>query len=155
MNQNVLFLKATSDELMKGYRYEKSSRRYQCVFCGYETEFGQIYPDDGFFYDAERYITRHIENQHGSPLKFLLRRDKRWTGLTELQTCLIEEFAAGAGDQEIATKLDIGSVSTIRNHRFILREKIKQARVFLAIGELTTKILFKHKVDSGRPDRNV
>ena len=136
MSRNILFLQATAAELMQGYRYEKPSGRYQCVFCGYETEQGRIYPEKDYFYDAKRYITIHIEMRHGSPLKFLLRRDKRWTGLTELQTCLIEEFAAGAGDQEIATKLDIGSVSSIRNHRFILREKIKQARVFLAIGEL-------------------
>ncbi|KPV60402.1 hypothetical protein QJ48_05600 [Paenibacillus sp. A3] len=34
-------------------------------------------------------------------------------------------------------ELDGGSTSTIRNHRFTLREKKKQAKLFLAIMELS------------------
>lgn len=45
-------------------------------------------------------------------------------------------FYQGASDQQIVTELGIGSRSTIRNHRFALREKEKQARVLLAIMEL-------------------
>ena len=36
----------------------------------------------------------------------------------------------------MAKELNAGSISTIRNHRFSLREKQKQAKVFLAIMEL-------------------
>ncbi len=39
-------------------------------------------------------------------------------------------------DAEVAKQLNAGSISTIRNHRFSLREKQKQAKVFLAIMEL-------------------
>jgi hypothetical protein len=78
----------------------------------------------------------HIRQKHESPLQLLLQLDKRWTGLTELQTRLVGLFASGVGDQEITVLLNSGSLSTIRNHRFLLREKQKQAKVFLAIGEL-------------------
>ncbi len=43
----------------------------------------------------------------------------------------------GYSDKEIVKELDGGSTSTIRNHRFTLREKMKQARVFLALMELS------------------
>jgi len=43
---------------------------------------------------------------------------------------------AGLSDNETAKELGTGSTSTIRNHRFTLREKQKQAKVFLAIMEL-------------------
>ena len=42
-------------------------------------------------------------------------------------------------DQEVARELGTGSTSTIRNHRFLLREKHKQAKVFFAIMELLEK----------------
>ena len=44
-------------------------------------------------------------------------------------------MASGLTDKEIALKLGVAQ-STIRNHRFKLREKEKQSRLFLAIMEL-------------------
>lgn len=43
----------------------------------------------------------------------------------------------GLNDKEIVKEMDGGSTSTIRNHRFTLREKMKQAKVFLALMELS------------------
>lgn len=45
-------------------------------------------------------------------------------------------FFHGYRDKEIIDKLGGGSTSTIRNQRFTLKEKQKQAKVFLAIMEL-------------------
>lgn len=125
------------EELMCGYRRQTDAGRFTCLVCGYESEQGRIYPEGDRFYDAEKHIQSHIARQHASPLDWLLQLDKRWTGLTELQVRLIRLFAAGATDQEIARELGSGSISTIRNHRFLLREKLKQAKIYLAIGCLT------------------
>ncbi len=38
----------------------------------------------------------------------------------------------GLNDKEIVKEMDGGSTSTIRNHRFTLREKMKQAKVFFS-----------------------
>jgi hypothetical protein len=76
---------------------------------------------------------------------YLLDLDKKLTGLSERQkmilTCLYDDL----DDRGIAQKLAIGSSSTIRNHRYQLRQKEKQARVFCAIMNC-----LKHKAKQGR-----
>ncbi|KEO81240.1 DUF2087 domain-containing protein [Tumebacillus flagellatus] len=114
----------------RGYRYE--DEQYFCMFCEASSEQGVIYPEDGVLYDAQKAMKRHIEREHGSVLTALLGLGKKETGLTETQRTLLEYFAAGYSDAEIASKTG-SSLSTVRNHRFALREKERQARVFLAI----------------------
>ncbi|MNE56602.1 hypothetical protein D3C80_1515220 [compost metagenome] len=69
-------------------------------------------------------------------LQYLLGLDKKLTGLTDLQRNLVKAFHEGLGDQEIAKRYEVGSTSTIRNHRFTLREKMKQAKIYLTIIEM-------------------
>ena len=78
----------------------------------------------------------HIEEAHQSVFHYLINLDKKMTGLTEHQTKLLELFYQGKSDAEVKEELDIGSASTIRHHRFALKEKERQARNFLAIMEL-------------------
>jgi hypothetical protein len=69
-------------------------------------------------------------------LEYLLQLDKKATGLTDLQKQLISAFASGMSDTDIVKLTGAGSASTIRNHRFALKEKAKQAKLFLAIMEM-------------------
>ena len=140
MQRNQLLAQASVDDLKRGYVFDATQDRFLCLRCGFKTEPGQIYRTADAYYDAEKFIRIHIDTEHGSALQILLQLDKRWTGLTELQTQLINLFAGGVSDQEIANQLGTGSVSTIRNHRFLLREKLKQAKCFLAIGELMEEL---------------
>lgn len=140
MQRNQTLTQASVSELKRGYIFAATQDRFHCLCCGFKTEPGQIYRAADAYYDAEKFMRIHIETEHGSPLQILLQLDKRWTGLTELQTQLINLFANGVNDQEIAGQLGTGSVSTIRNHRFLLREKLKQAKCFLAIGELMEEL---------------
>ena len=78
----------------------------------------------------------HIEEKHGGMLHYLLALDKSATGLTGTHKRLLELSAQGLGDDRIQKEMGIGSPSTIRNHRFALREKERQARLFLAVMEL-------------------
>jgi hypothetical protein len=134
MEMSELLNGASLEELKRGYREEED--RYLCICCGAEAEKGIIYPEDGVLLEAYRYIRRHVEKEHGSPFGYLLSLDKSVTGLSDVQRGLLELLYQGGSDAEVQKALGIGSASTIRNHRFILREKERQARVFLAIMEL-------------------
>lgn len=50
-------------------------------------------------------------------------------GLSEVQLELLRMLAEGCTDKEIAAQKRV-SPSTVRNHRFKLREKERQARLF-------------------------
>lgn len=123
-------------DLKRGYVEDPGFETYTCLICGYQTERGFVYPEGTLFLEAEKAMRRHIEADHGSMLSYLLSLDKKLTGLTDLQRTLIGLFHQGVSDQDIIAEIDGGSTSTIRNHRFMLREKVKQAKLFLAVMEL-------------------
>jgi DNA-binding CsgD family transcriptional regulator len=128
------FWNASLEEMKNGYVEE--SQHYICLFCGKKTEKGIIYRNGETFYEAEKYIKVHIENDHGSVFEQLIGLDKKITGLSEHQSSLLKLFYQGKSDAEVQKEMGIGSGSTIRNHRFILKEKEKQAKVFLVLMEL-------------------
>ncbi|SEM72062.1 DUF2087 domain-containing protein [Lihuaxuella thermophila] len=128
------FWNASLEELKQGYVVEEN--RYICLLCGTETEKGIIYPEGGMLYEAERQMQNHIRQNHGSVFHYLIRLNKKLTGLTDHQNRLMQLFYEGKSDKEIQQELDIGSTSTIRNHRFALKEKERQAKVFLVLMEL-------------------
>nr|WP_154120696.1 DUF2087 domain-containing protein [Paenibacillus monticola] len=132
------FWNASIDELKKGYVYEERDHSgfYVCLVCGEEFENGLIYKDGSTYYEAEKYAGQHINHIHGTMFNWLLGLDKKLTGLTELQKGLLNAFRQSQSDGEAAKELGIGSTSTVRNHRFTLREKAKQAKLFLAVMEL-------------------
>lgn len=128
------FWNCSLNEMKQGYVQEEGY--FQCLLCGQIIEEGIIYPDEGVLYEASRYIRVHIDKEHHSVFDYLIQLDKKLTGLSEHQNQLMRLFYQGESDKEIQSTLDIGSASTIRNHRFVLREKERQAKVFLALAEL-------------------
>jgi DNA-binding CsgD family transcriptional regulator len=109
--------------------------------CEYSTEEGFIYPKGELFVDAKKQMTEHIKETHGSVFEYLVKLDKKTTGLSEHQGKLLKMFYKGISDYEIQSTLNIGSISTIRNHRYALREKEKQAKVFMTIMKIYGKSL--------------
>ncbi|MBY0147772.1 DUF2087 domain-containing protein [Neobacillus niacini] len=134
MELSTMFWSASLDELKSGYIQDSSS--FTCLLCGERIEKGIVYPYENRFYEAERYMRIHIERTHQSVFDYLLGMDKKLIGLTEHQRNLLSLFYQGKDDKEIQKELNIGSASTIRHHRFALKEKERQARVFLALMEL-------------------
>ncbi|SDL11321.1 transcriptional regulator [Paenibacillus jilunlii] len=132
------FWNASISELKQGYRFEMRAHSgfYTCLVCGEEFEKGLIYKEDSRYYEAGKYAALHVEQVHGGMFNWLLGLDKKLTGLTELQKGLLNAFRHSLSDGEAAKELGIGSTSTVRNHRFTLREKVKQAKLFLAVMEL-------------------
>lgn len=134
-----LFWEAPLDDLKKGFTFREEEACYICLACGERFEQGVVYPLNGKLYEAGKFAQLHVTETHGSMFEFLLGLDKKLTGLTDLQKKLLQMFDEGLTDQEIVTEMDGGSTSTIRNHRFALRERMKQAKVFLAIMELSNE----------------
>lgn len=134
MKISELFWNASLEKLKRGYMQEAD--HYICLLCGEKIEKGIIYPDDGILYEAEKYMRVHIENVHQSVFEYLIQLDKKLTGLTDHQNRLLRLFHQGKSDAEVQKEMGIGSASTIRNHRFVLKEKERQAKMFLAMMEL-------------------
>ncbi len=134
-NLNELFWNASLDELEQGYLHQEAGDLYTCLICGKSFACGVIHPVNGTLYEARKAVERHIVDCHGSVFAFLLSLDKKLTGLTDHQKILMESFHSGRSDAETAKELGT-STSTIRNHRFQLRERQKQAKIFLGLMEL-------------------
>lgn len=134
MEISELFWNADLEQLKMGYVEEKET--FTCLVCGEKVEKGIIYPQEGVLWEAERFMKRHIEKEHGSMFHYLIGLNKKLTGLTDHQNSLLRLFYEGKSDAEIQATLNIGSSSTIRNHRFVLKEKERQAKIFLTMMEL-------------------
>jgi DNA-binding CsgD family transcriptional regulator len=152
-----LFWQASLSEIKQGYVYHQNSDEFTCLICGQSFSNGVIYPHDTKLYEAKKYIQIHIEQSHNSAFDYLLNLDKKLTGLTDHQKTILELFYQGQSDNEIAKALGTSSTSTIRNHRFTLREKQKQAKVFLAIMELLGEQVSKKNnfINIPRNSRNI
>lgn len=124
----------TLKDIKRGYTVCDDPRSYACVFCEKRYEVGEIYPVGNRFFDAKRAIQLHLELEHGDCLHQLIGNDSKYNTLTENQKRLMQLFAAGFSDKEIATELGV-SPSTVRHQKFMFREKAKQAKFYLAIYE--------------------
>ena len=121
------------DELKQGYT--KAGGVFQCLFCGQRYLSGDVYAFGSRFVEAGTAIGLHIEQAHHSVFDVLIAEDKKITGLSNVQSELLSCFYSGMPDKEIAAKTNT-SPSTVRYQRFNLKEKARQAKVFLALFEL-------------------
>ena len=104
-------------EIAQGYVREGTT--YVCLLCGTAFEAGRVYEmEGGLLYDAQGAAKRHVTQAHGT--------------VAELQQQLLKHISAGRADAEIAKHAGIAP-STVRSHRFKLREKEKQATLYLAL----------------------
>jgi hypothetical protein len=124
------------EALENGYFRDEPSQRYTCLFCDASFEEGVIYPFGDLLLVARRAAGRHVVEAHGEVFELLLRLGKQHTGVSEIQQTVLQCVYEGHGDREIAAELGGKSVSTVRNHRFLLRKRQKEAKIFLALMNL-------------------
>lgn len=136
IKSNELFWGASIDEVKKGYI--ETEEEFKCIICEEIFEKGRIYQVRSQLYNARKAAEFHIKEKHNSMLEYLLEMNSSFTGVSEVQRELITLIAQGLSDKEIATELGVAQ-STIRNHRYKLREKEKQAKLFLAMMDLLSK----------------
>ncbi|HEX5351751.1 MAG TPA: LytTR family transcriptional regulator, partial [Trichococcus sp.] len=120
-------------ELQNGYRFDDHAESYACLFCRQIYQHGIIYPIGDVLYEAEKAMLVHIQQSHGSVFETLIQLDKKYTGLSDVQREMLQLFHQGLSDKEILERSSSGSISTIRQHRFKLKEKERQAKIFLAL----------------------
>ena len=135
---------AESVDLRNGYLFNPETKIYTCLFCNAQYEYGDIYAFDKRLVNADKAIKLHISEKHGSVFENLISADKTQSGLTDTQKEFLKNYYNGLSDKEIAEKMNI-SASTVRYQRFNFREKVKQAKMILALSELleTTEEIVK------------
>ncbi|WP_310602328.1 DUF2087 domain-containing protein [Anaerosporobacter sp.] len=124
------------EEIIEGYH--ETQEQFCCVICEQKYDKGRIYEENSLLYDAEGAIRYHIKNEHNNVASFLLKQESAMTGLSDIQKQLLQCLLEGKTDKEIGSELGIAQ-STVRNHRFKLREKEKQAKLFLALMQSIAK----------------
>lgn len=130
---NELFWSAAIEEVVSGFiEYDQE---YKCIICEETFQKGRIYEVNSELYDAQKAVELHIITKHGSMVEYLLGMNSTFTGLSDIQRELLTLISQGLSDKEVATELGVAQ-STIRNHRYKLREKEKQAKLFLALMDL-------------------
>ncbi len=160
MMNNDLFWNASIDDLKKGYLYDENDGNYICLICGDKLENGIIHNYNNQLITSEKRMQYHIDEVHGGTFNFLISLNKKYTGLTDNQKEVLECFHKNMNDKETSRELHI-SESTIRNYRFKLREKEKQAKIFTILMELASnnthdnKIIEPHKTATMIDDRYV
>lgn len=147
---NELFWVSTDRERELGYTQQ--DKLYHCLMCDYKTEIGYVYPKGEMFVDAKKQMMLHIEEEHGSVFDYLINLNKKETGLSEHQSKILKLFYQGVSDYDIQQTLNIGSISTIRNHRYALKEKEKQAKAIVTIMGILNKSIGQ-KSDVIRPHK--
>ncbi len=138
----MIELKDISPEsLVKGI-YEDGTG-YTCVYCGRRFEKGEVFPIDGRFFDAARAAQLHVDS-HEDRMERLFAAGEKTLSLTDNQKDLLIRFAVGESDTEIAGELGV-TASTVRHQRFVLRERAKAAKLYLAVWEVAEEGLSKKK----------
>lgn len=110
-----------------------------------KTEIGNVYKNGDDFFDARKQMIKHIEKEHISVFDYLINLDKKITGFSNHQSKILDLFYKGESDYNIKEKLNIGSVSTVRNHRYMLKEKEKQAKAIVTIMSILSKNINQNK----------
>lgn len=130
--ESELLEECSLEEIKRGFM--KQGTCYTCLLCGEHFEQGEIYTFSERLCEGSKAITMHIEEEHQSMQHFLLQVDASSMGISDLQLQLLNFFASGLTDKAIAEELGV-SGSTVRNHRYKLRERERQNKLFLALME--------------------
>ncbi|WP_346917499.1 DUF2087 domain-containing protein [Clostridium sp.] len=136
------------EDLKRGYIQQGDT--VKCLICGKTFQLGKVYMIDEEFYESWKAAELHIRNTHNSMLEYLLNMNGSFTGVSDVQREVLKLFAEGISDKEIASRLGVAT-STIRNHRYKLREKEKQSKLYLVMMELLDESTNKKitKLDKG------
>lgn len=131
MDKNLIWDESI-DTIVDGYKETKDN--FVCLLCGKEFEKGKVYKIKDELYDSYGACKNHISSSHGYTVDYLLDENIDLTGITEIQQKILRLMSKGYDDKQIAKELGIAN-STVRNHRYKLREKEKQSKLFVALME--------------------
>lgn len=130
MNRKKEIWDCSPEEMCRGY--EEGENEFSCLLCGASFEKERVWPEGDQLYTAKGAVVRHIWQEHGDFCDWILQKNADKLGVSDSQHQLLQCMSRGMSDREIATEMGI-ALSTVRNHRFRLREKEKQCRLFLGM----------------------
>lgn len=131
-----IFWNAQVEDIARGFVHDAATGRYVCLICGRDYQAGFVYSFGESLCQADKAVELHVARDHEPVFDLLLEMTRQYPGITDLQRELLRQFRDGQDDRVIAKAIGAGSASTVRNHRFKLREREKQAKVFLALMSL-------------------
>jgi hypothetical protein len=123
---------ASIDDLVRGYALSDGS--YACLYCGASFEDGRVFQIEGGLAVARRAAEDHVARAHDGPFAALTGSGA--AGLPEAQERVLRLQYEGRTDAQIAADLGGKAVSTVRNHRLVLRRRESEARAYLALARL-------------------
>lgn len=126
------FERASIGELSEGVMEDPETHEWVCLSCGKTFAPGEVFPADGRFWEAKAAALLHVQSEHGHQFLNLLKLMRHWKGVSDTQEHLLEAFFRGDDDARVAADLGI-SRSTVRNHRFKMKERARHAKAFLAM----------------------
>ena len=135
-----LVVASSTNELKLGFIFDNKKDSYMCLICGNLFKNGEIFKVQERLCDSKLAVQEHIKHSHGSYLDYLIKLGKERNGLSDTQKEIIELIINGFSDSDIAKSLNKAD-STIRNHRYNLREKYKEAKIFIVIMELFEELI--------------
>ena len=124
----------TIEQLVKGYK--EADGFVSCIHCDVKFAVNEVFPVDGKWLNAFGMIEQHIHDAHTSPFHALLELDAKVNGLSDVQREMLSLFYEQLSDKEIVEQSTVNSISTVRQHRFKLREKERQAKMLVALMQL-------------------
>jgi hypothetical protein len=130
-----MFENLSVEDLASGFGKDEAGTCV-CIHCGEKFEAGRIYSVSEGLALAEFAAREHVEKVHGGAFRALMGLGSSASGLPEIQEKVLRLLYEGKGDREIAQALGGKSESTVRNHRYNLKRRAGEARVFLALMSL-------------------
>lgn len=122
----------TIQEQKTGVGYRPEQRQWVCLCCGKTFSQQEVFPCDGHWYTAQAAAHLHQRQEHGDRFSLLLAEEPK---LTQHQKDLLSLFRQGGTDGELAAAIGLAP-ATLRQQRFLFREKARAARRYLALYEL-------------------
>ncbi len=116
--------------------FSASDSDFACLHCDARFEQGIVYQVGDRLLEARRAAAEHVESTHGGAFRALSSLGDEAAGLPEVQGRVLRLLYEGLDDSRIAAELGGRSASTVRNHRFALRRRETEARLFLALMRL-------------------
>ncbi len=129
------FEKASIGELAEGVMEDPETKAKVCLKCGKTFAAGEVFQLGNRYWEADHAARIHSKSEHGPQFNYLLNLMKQWKGVSDPQAKLLEAFFRGDDDGRIASDLGI-SRSTVRNHRFRMKERARHAKVFMAMMQI-------------------
>ena len=137
-------ISVSADEIKRGYIYNKEMQVFECIVCGKEFPAREIYKIGERYHKADAAVHDHIKEEHGGMLDVLMSGVKSETGLTDNQKQLLRLISEGRSDRETADIMGV-SASTVRHQKFVFRQKVRQAKMLVAVYELTQEGALREK----------